>query len=247
MRVVLTRPRPQSEAFAQRLNDLGIQAIIFPTIEIRPPEDLTPLRQSIADLEAYDWLIFTSVNAVEAFFSLRPRIPTETRIVAIGPKTARALQERGFSPHSLPDEYTSEAIFPILQAAKARRVLLPTSDRAREALPQALRQAGIQVDVIVAYRTLPAHPDPQGLEEIRRGVDWLTFTSPSTVENFILLIESAGMDALHLPGEPRLACIGPVTAEAARQAGFRDIHMAEEYTVEGLIRLILSHSEKESL
>lgn len=247
MRIVLTRPRAQSEAFAARLRAQGLHPILFPTIEISPPADLTPLRESVERLERYDWLIFTSANAVEAFFALQPCFPEHLQIAVIGPKTAQALRERGGpEPQQIPEEYTSEALLPILQVSRNTRVLIPTSDRARPNLPQALRQAGAQVDVIVAYRTLPAQPDPLGLAELQRGVDWLTFTSPSTVENFILLLQATPLDALHLPGDPRLACIGPVTAEAARQAGFRQVHMAETYTVEGLIHLILSDREKES-
>lgn len=244
MRIVLTRPRAQSEAFASRLRALGQHPILFPTIEIRPPEDPTPLHQSVEHLADYDWLIFTSANAVEAFFALQPRFPEHLRIAVIGPKTAQALQARnGPEPQEVPEEYTSEALIPLLQVSQSTRVLIPTSDRARPNLPQALREARAQVDVITAYCTLPTWPDPLGLAELQRGVDWLTFTSPSTVENFILLLQSAHLDALNLPGDPRLACIGPVTAEAARQAGFRQVHMAETYTIEGLLRIILSEKE----
>lgn len=244
MRIVLTRPRAQSEDFASRLRALGQHPILFPTIEIRPPEDLTPLRQSVERLAGYDWLIFTSANAVEAFFALQPRFPEHLRIAVIGPKTAQALRARGGpKPQEVPEEYTSEALIPLLQVSQSTRVLIPTSDRARPHLSQALREAGAQVDVITAYCTQPARPDPLGLAELQRGVDWLTFTSPSTIENFILLLQSTPLDALNLPGDPRLACIGPVTAEAARQAGFRRVHMAETYTIEGLIRLILSEKE----
>jgi uroporphyrinogen III methyltransferase/synthase len=160
------------------------------------------------------------------------------RVAAIGPKTAHSLISRGVTPDFVPDEYIAEAILPGLGDLCGRWVLLPRAEIARKALPEAIVAAGGVAHEIAVYQTVPAEPDRDGLAALKSGVGAVTFTSPSTVENFIELVRRAGLDPLHLSGDPKIACIGPITQKAAEEAGFVDILVADEYTTEGLLALL---------
>jgi uroporphyrinogen-III synthase len=166
------------------------------------------------------------------------KVPPSVRLAAIGPKTAAALERRGAAPHFVPEEYVAEAILPGLGDLNGRRVLLLRADLARPALALAINAAGGTADEIAAYRTLPAQPDPEGLEALRQGVDVITFTSSSTVRNFSALARCAGLNPLALPCRPLFACIGPITAGTAWTEGFPVGLVAGEYTTSGLIRAL---------
>jgi len=262
--ILITRPRNQAVEFARLAREAGFEPVIFPTIDIRPAEDATALERAIARLECYDWVVFTSVNGVDAFFE-RFRSATDydkhtdeneknaansvfsmVKIAAIGSKTAQALIGRGITPDFVPERFVAEAVTPGLGDLRGRWVLLPVADIAHDTLPNAVARAGGVAHVITAYHTLPAAPDLDGLAALRRGVDWLTFTSPSTARNFIALMERAGLNPFHLPGDPRVACIGPVTAEAAREMGFHVDIVAEPHTIEGLLAAIASCEHRPS-
>ncbi|MEW5829865.1 MAG: uroporphyrinogen-III synthase [Chloroflexota bacterium] len=266
MKVLITRPRSQADSFAEALAAAGFEPVFFPVIEIRPLIKNAALDRAIEKLDRYDWVVFTSVNGVEAFFdaiarerSDRSNLPfdkgiasptlrsgqaplarndTFPKTAAIGPKTAQALEARGVTPDFVPGEYVAEAILPGLGDLRGRRVLLPRAEIARKALPEAITAAGGVAHEIAVYRTLPAIPDPAGLAALKSGVGAVTFTSPSTVANFVRVARRAGLDPLRLPGNPRIACIGPITREAAVEAGFTDVIAAEEYTTEGLVEVL---------
>jgi uroporphyrinogen-III synthase len=251
MKVLITRPRTQAASFASALAKAGFEPVFFPVIEIRPFEENVALDRAIAKLSCYDWIVFTSVNGVDAFFARLPsprlRHPSPlgigdggegVRVAAIGPKTAQSLEARGVTPDFVPDEYVAEAILPGLGDLRGRWVLLPRAEIARKALPEAILQAGGVVHEIAVYQTLPAEPDPNGLAALKSGVDAVTFTSPSTVENFVEIVRRVGLDPLNLPGNPKIACIGPITQKAAEEAGFVDVIVAEEYTSEGIVKLL---------
>jgi len=266
MKVLITRPRNQADSFAKALAKTGFEPIFFPVIEIRPFEENIALDRAIAKLSCYDWIVFTSVNGVDAFyarmetvtesprpdrqrrggqgrgennFSLSlPDSMARTKVAAIGPKTAKALEARGVTPDFVPDEYVAEAILPGLGDLRGRWVLLPRAEIARKALPEAILKAGGVAHEIAVYQTLPAEPDPAGLAALKSGVDAVTFTSPSTVENFVEIVCRAELDPLHLPGNPKIACIGPITQRAAEEAGFVGVVVAEEYTSEGIVKLL---------
>lgn len=245
-RVLVTRPQRQAGALAVELRQAGFEPVFFPVIEIRPMPVTDQIDAALHGLAGYDWVVFTSVNGVEAvwerFSALGiPSLPVGLRVAAIGPKTSQALQERGVTPDFVPEEYIAEAILPGLGQLNARRVLLPRAEIARKALPEAIRAAGGWADEIAVYQTLPVQPDPDGLAALRSGVQVITLTSPSTVENFIALAQAAALDPLHLPGSPLYACIGPITAAAARSALLPNLLEAEEYTVEGLVRALRIH------
>jgi len=242
-RILITRPRLQAEPFAAELQVAGFEPVFFPVIEIRPLEDHTALVRALSRLSCYDWIIFTSANGVNVVFDhLPPLLQRDDwdviKVAAIGPKTAQALVKHGVVPTFVPTEYVAEAILPGLGDLRGRWVLLPRAEIARSALPEAIAAAGGVAHEIAVYRTLPAEPTPAGLAALTTGVDVVTFTSPSTVENFVKIVRQQGLDPFNLPGAPKIVCIGPITESAALQAGFEAVFAAEQYTIEGLTEAI---------
>lgn len=242
-RILITRPRSQAEPFALALRQAGFEPHFFPVIEIHPWPDTWALDQALRNLPAYAWIVFTSVNGVEQVCQRMGQLgisalPNGLRIAAIGPKTAGALAQNGLPPAFVPAEYVAEAILPGLGDLHERWVLLPRAEIARPALPRAILEAGGTAHEIAVYRTLPAEPDPAGLAALRQGVEVITLTSPSTVENFFALARQHDLDPLALPGNPTYVSIGPITAAAARQLGLQRLAVAEEYTSEGLLQAI---------
>lgn len=240
-RILVTRPRVQADDLMDRLASLGAQPVVFPTVEIVPLADPSRLDRAVAELASYDWLIFTSVNGVSAFWERLASSGQDAnalqaaQVAAIGPATARALQARGVTPDFVPQEYVAERIPDGLGEVDGRRILLPRADLAREALADVLRQRGAHVDEIVAYHTRPATPSSEEWAELRRGVDAATFTSASTVRNFVRLL---GDETAAVLNGAHVVCIGPITAEAAREAGLRVEAVAEAYTTEGLVEAL---------
>ena len=239
-RVLITRPRPQADEFADKLRSAGFEPIYFPVIEIKPVEDNLALERALSKLNCYEWIVFTSVNAVEILFDQFPSLTWNEgiRVAAIGPKTAEALKARGVSPDFVPQEYVAEAILPGLGDLVGKWVLLPRAEIARQALPESIFNAGGVPHQIAVYKTLPAQPDAEGLAALRSGVDVITLTSPSTLENFLAIARANGLDPLHLPNHPLFACIGPITEGAAKEAGLPNLVVADEYTTDGLIAVL---------
>lgn len=240
-RILVTRPRAQAAGLCERLAALGADPILFPTIEIGPAADDGPLDSALRQLAHYHWLIVTSVNGVQAVWRRLAALgragqplPGQLRVAAIGPATAAALEQHGVRPALIPDEYVAEAILAQIGEVAGLQILLPRADLARELLAEALARRGAVVHEITAYRTVPAAPDPAGLAALRRGVDAVTFTSSSTVRNFVAL---AGRDL----GAARVACIGPVTAETARELGLPVHVIAREYTTAGLAAALVDY------
>jgi uroporphyrinogen-III synthase len=247
-RLLITRPRGQAETFARAVVAAGAVPVLFPVIEIGRVEDPAELEAALQALASYAWLVLTSANGVEAAWERLAAlglagVPASVRVAAIGPKTAAALQAHGVAPAFVPAEYIAEAILPGLGDLRGRRVLLLRADLARPALAEAIRQAGGLAHEIAAYRTLPARPDPAGLEALRQGVEVITFTSASTVTNFLALARQGGLDPLQLPGSPLIACIGPITAQTARQAGLSVDAVAGTYTTEGLLEALIRYPQ----
>lgn len=239
LRVLVTRAREQSAALVEWLRALGADPVELPVISIEPAP-LGPLDDALARLGAYDWVVFTSVNGVRAFFdrlaaTRSAAAPVSARIGAIGPATAAAVRERGYAVAFTPPRFVAEAAVEGLVelGVSGRRILLPRADIARDVLPEGLRAAGAEVDVVVAYRTRPAAAgDDRVLAALRGGeVDVLTFASPSTVRNLALLLGAWRPSAA-------VACIGPITAQAARDAGFAVDIEADEYSIPGLVEAL---------
>lgn len=241
-RILVTRPRAQADSFVEGLRAAGFEPIYFPVIEIRSIEDNPKLDQALKNINKYDWVVFTSVNAVNVVFDkFSPLLLGEglgVSFAAIGPKTAETLKERGVTPDFVPEEYVAEAILPGLGDLRGKWVLLPRAEIARQALPEAIVKAGGTAHEITVYKTLPTQPDAEGLAALKAGVDWITFTSPSTVQNFVAIAKQNGLNPLKLPNNPLFACIGPITELAAREEGLVNLVVAKEYTSDGLIQTI---------
>ena len=243
MKILITRPRAQADPFAANLREAGLEAHFFPVIEIHPFLENKALEKALSNLARYDWAVFTSVNGVEAVWKQMNRmhlkgLPASVKTAAIGPKTAQALRAHGVEPVFVPREYVAEAILPGLGELAGRWVLLLRAEIARKALPEAISKAGGVAHEIAVYQTLPASVDPHGLAALKLGVDVVTLTSPSTVQNFVQLASQNGLDPFHLPGKPVFACIGPITRRAALAEGLAPLVVADEYTTEGLTRAI---------
>jgi uroporphyrinogen III methyltransferase/synthase len=231
-RIVVTRAREQASALVTRLHDLGAETVELPAIEVRDPADGgVALREAAADVASYDWVVFTSANAVDRFLPLLrdARAFGSARIAAIGPGTAERLAAGNVVADLVPDRYVAEGLLEQFPAGPGR-VLLPRAAVARDVLPDGLRASGWAVDVVEAYRTEQAAPDPSVLAAAA-AADAVTFTSSSTVTNYLAVASG--------PVPPVVACIGPVTAETARAAGLDVTVEADVHTVDGLVDALL--------
>jgi len=248
-RVLVTRSREQASALSEAIEALGGEPLEFPTIRVAPPDDFSPMDRAIDEIETFDWIIFTSVNGVQSFFSrLRGhqkdiRRLHAARLCAIGPKTMKMLESYGLLVDYVPGEYRAEQIVEGLKdrMQAGERVLLPRADIARQVLPEALRQMGARVTEVPAYKTVMAEVDAAPVRSmlLNSEIQVITFTSSSTVQNFVKRLASPDMDAL-LRGVA-VACIGPVTADTARSLGVKVDIIAREYTIDGLVQAILDH------
>jgi uroporphyrinogen III methyltransferase / synthase len=242
-RIVVTRAADQAEALLQRLAALGAEVLELPTIEIWPAPDYGPLDQAIRGLDEYDWLIFTSANGVR-FFEQRLARAGRTLasirqpICAIGPATRKALERRGAAVRLVPEEYVAESLVASFDELRLEgaRILLPRAAVARDVVPEALRRRGASVDVIEAYRTRPPADLAERADVVFGGArkpDWITFTSSSTVANFLAAVGPEKLAGV------RVASIGPVTSATARAGGLPVDAEAREYTIGGLVEAIV--------
>jgi uroporphyrinogen-III synthase len=247
MKVLITRSCAQADDFAEKLRSAGFEPIFFPVIEIQSIENNVALERALEKLNSYEWVVFTSVNAVDIVFDEYSvfflKENADVKFAAIGPKTAEALRKYSIEPDFVPEEYVAEAILPGLGDLQDKWVLLPRAEIARQALPEAIANAGGIAHETIVYQTLPAQVDEDGLSALKSGVDIITFTSASTVENFFAIAKQNGLDPLNLPNNPLFACIGPITEQAAKEEGLVKLVVAKEYTTEGLIEAI-THTEK---
>jgi uroporphyrinogen III methyltransferase / synthase len=255
-RIVVTRPREQSADLVDMLEGLGAMVIEAPTIRIVPPEDFGPLDAACAQAGSFQWIVFTSGNGVDYFMQRLQagdgdvRDLKGTRLCAIGPGTADRLSRFGIKVDLMPAEYRAEAVLEALRATgdlRGQRILLPRADIAREMLADELRRSGADVVEVAAYRTVSVDNQRQGEPDLYRmlldkRVDAITFTSASTVRSFVRML---GADqAADLLRSTTVACIGPVTAEAATQHGITTSVMPAEYTMPGLVDALVRHFER---
>jgi uroporphyrinogen III methyltransferase/synthase len=248
---VVTRAREQASEFLQALALLGAECIEFPTIEVIPPDDWGPLDRAIETLENYQWLLFTSVNGVKYFLKRLEALGKDIRdlkglkIGAIGPKTAEIWHDLGIKPDVMPDEYRAEALVELFKEyeIKGTRILLPRAARARELLPEELRKMGAEVDVIPAYHTVKPDHDRDRVKEMLEngGIDMVTFTSSSTVSNFVEMFKDDMRTLKEWIKGVALACIGPVTAKTAQDNGLSVDLVPPEYTIESLTGSIIRY------
>jgi uroporphyrinogen III methyltransferase/synthase len=242
-RIIVTRAESSAAKLTAQLEELAAQVDEFPVIKFAPPPDCSELDGAIANLASFDWIVFTSANGVEWFVKRLLDMGRDiralgcARLAAIGPKTARALEALKLRVDYVPSEYVAEAViaeFPEDPAGK--KILIPRALEAREELPLGLRDRGADVTVVAAYETVVDESSETPLRKrlAEEPVDVITFTSASTVHNFFRL---AGEPVL--PESVTAACIGPITAEAARAHGLKNVVMAAEYTIEGLVEALL--------
>lgn len=249
-KIVVTRPRAQAKALAERLATLGATPILFPTIRIVPVADTKRLDEAILSLARYDWVVFTSVNGVSIFWERMAALTKDsdlfdgTHLAAIGPATGEALSEKGVKPDFIPEEFVAEQIAEGLGDVAGRTILLPRAEQARATLADMLRADGAEVDEIATYRTLPAVPEIKGVSPLE-GADAITFTSSSTVRNFATLVGGPD-EARRIAAACSIVCIGPITAGTVREMGMRADVVAETYTMDGLVQALVDFYQRKS-
>lgn len=248
-RIVVTRARAQASELTERLADLGADCLECPTIEVGPPDSFAPLDGAVAALKGYQWIVFTSVNGVDAFFQrlalrgLDARSMGHLRTACIGPATADRLRSYGVGTDILPQTYQAESVVAAFahEPIQGRRILLPRAKEARTILPEQLRTMGAEVDEVAAYQTRATRDDADRLlAALRAGtIHMVTFTSSSTVKNFKALLPPEELAAL-MHGVI-IACIGDITAETAAKMGFKADLVAEVFTIQGLCDAIVKY------
>jgi uroporphyrinogen III methyltransferase/synthase len=244
VRILITRPKEQNLLLSAKLHNLGATTIELPTIKILPPITTDRLDKSILRILEYDWVIFTSVHGVRLFSQRLKALGDlsdklkKVKVAAIGPATAAALAELGKEPNYVPTQYLSEKIADGLGDVKGKRILLPRADIASKKLPELLRRRGAKVEEVVAYRTVvPADLSVDRLKSVlNQGIDVVTFTSPSTVRNLAQIVGANELEVL-LKGV-KVACIGPVTAEATKKLGIHTDIVARSHTIDDLVEAI---------
>lgn len=252
-RIVVTRSREQAAELVEMLEELGAEPIQAPAIRVAPPEDPAELDRAAAEIASFDWVVFTSANGVDHFMRRVLEGPGDVRdlkgvrICTVGPSTAGRLHRYGIKVDVTPAEYRAEAIVEALQAQGAiagQRFLLPRADIARDLLADELRRAGGEVVEVTAYRTIQDAGSRNGDPDIYRmlldrQIDAVTFTSASTVRNFVRMLgEEPAADLLQ---STVVASIGPVTAEAAQQLGIQSTVVPEQYTIPALVEALVEH------
>src|SRR5438445_1284115 len=241
-RIVVTRTRKQASGLSSQLRALGADVIQLPTIRIEPPSDFRELAELVQGAHSYDWIVLTSPNGVEAFFEIFFKLYDDAReiggvkIAAIGPATAQRLRDFHLHVDMQPEEFVAEAIlreFEKLGGIENLKVLIARAERARDLLPKGLAGMGAIVDEAFAYRTVPETSDVTGARRrfVEEGADLITFTSSSTVENFLDL-------KLPWPAGMKVASIGPVTSATARERGLNVDAEAKQHDIPGLVSAI---------
>jgi uroporphyrinogen-III synthase len=253
VRVLVGRARHQASSLSGELRKLGAHVLEIPFIEIRKPRSYEPLDAALKNLQSHDWLILTSVNGVEAMWGrmgklrLTKRSLEHLKIAAIGPATRKAIEKRGSRVDVMPDEYVAESVVKSLRReVRRKRVLLVRAKVARDVIPRELRKAGARVDVVEAYETVVPKSSRAHLKRALRSErgrpDIVTFTSSSTVKNFVALLGARRNGSKGRPRylrEIQLASIGPVTSATLRELKLGVDLEAKEYTIPGLIGAIV--------
>src|SRR5215510_326036 len=241
-RIVITRTRKQASVLSNKLRALGAHVIELPTIRIEPPSNLREFAELVQDAHIYDWIVFTSANGVEAFFDIFFKLYDDAReiggvrIAAIGPATAQRVKDFHLHVDLQPEQFIAEAFvreFKKQGSIENERILVVRAEKARDVLPKELSAAGAIVDEAFAYRTVPETRDISGAQRqlAQGGADLITFTSSSTVENFLAL-------GLPWPKGMRVASIGPITSKTVRDHGLEVNIEARRHDIDGLVQAI---------
>lgn len=244
--IVITRPEAQAEELSELLRRNGARVIPFPVIRVAAPESWEELDRAIDRLEDYRWIVFTSANGVAFFFRRLGERERDIRdlkgirIATIGPATASAVEALGIRVDLVPESFVSEGVVKAFAGIDLRgsRVLLPRAQEARDVIPEGLAKMGAACDIATTYRTVRSDRTAAELTPLfdEGKVDAITFTSPSTVANFLRIMGPG----FRLPARVRIACIGPVTEAAARKAGLPVDILQERYTIPGLVEALVA-------
>ncbi len=253
-RVVITRSRDQASVFAEMLIDRGATTIEFPTIDVVPPASWAELDSAIQTIESYQWIIFTSANAVKYFMDRLRGLGKDLRILkgvnicTVGPKTAELLMQYGLKADLIPAEFKAEGVVAALLGGlnvKGLKILVPRAKAAREIIPDKLREQGASVTVATAYENVRPTADVDRIKKLfaENKISALTFTSSSTVHNFVEILGQKEYKTF-LQGVT-VACIGPVTAKTAKEYGMKIDVMPKEYTIPALVDAMVEFFKKE--
>lgn len=261
-RILVTRAEHQAGRLSRELAKHGAEPVEIPTIRILPAADFAPLDAALRQLSSYGWMLVTSANTVNVLLARmeelgmvvpgmveggsqtwRAMFGPMPKIAAVGPATAKAVRRMGWDVDLLPEKYVAESLLEALgDRLRGERVLLARSALARDVIPDALRELGIQVDVVDAYRTEIPRESLIRVSEVfaesAAPLDAATFTSASTVENFVALLREAGQTAPP-PNLPAIS-IGPVTSASLRAAGWEPVAEATEHHIDGLVKAVLA-------
>ena len=254
--VLVTRPQAQAPALSNLLAEQGAEPIECPTLEICPPDSWGSVDEAIQELSSYDWVIFTSVNGVQAFMQRLwfhekdARSLTNAKVCCIGPRTEEEANRWGLRADLVPKEFQAEGILEALSTLgiEGQRILIPRAKVAREILPKQLKAMGADVRVVHGYQAIPpgTHREPISDRFRNQDIQYLTFTSSSTVKNFCQLF--ADRQEMHeLTQYATVACIGPITAKTVKDEGLSVDIVAEENTVPALVNAIVAHANQRRL
>ena len=243
-KVLITRASDQAGEFAALLEEYGLLPLTFPTIDFSPPEDVEEVVKTLENISSYDWLLLTSANAVRFFIQSlekagKPsKLLENIKICAVGPKTAETAEKFGLTIDLVPEDYRAEGVLHAFAdvGMEGKRILFPRAEEGREILPDGLEGMGASVKLVPVYRTVK----PEGREEklkaiLESGVDFITFTSGSTVKNFLTML---GKNNLHLLDGVKIACISEVTAQAAEKLGIQTDILPTQNTTRSLAEAI---------
>ncbi len=248
-KILVTRAREQASEFSDLLAQNGAEPVEFPTIEVVPARSYRAFDRAIEKISEYHWVVFTSVNGV-LFFLQRLnkagkdiRALKDVKICAIGPRTAEEILRLGVKVELVPEEYQAEGILDKMDGRdlKGKKILLPRAEVAREILPDELRRSGARVDVVTAYRTVEPTKNVKPIKKLLQAneISVITFTSSSTVRNFAKMFVREQLAGL-LSGV-KVACIGPITAETAKQLGIKTDILPKDSTIPAFVEAICQH------
>ena len=247
-RVLVTRTADQAAAFSQKLRAAGFDPVEFPAIQLQPlPWE--PLDAALAELNSFDWLIFTSVNAADFFLHRTDEravsLACPPRVAAVGSATAARLAARGIAIDFMPDAFVGTELVLGLGDLTGQKVLLPRAKIGRPEIADLLQAQGAELVEVPLYDTVTAVPSPAALAELDKGVAAITFTSPSSVRNFFKIVTAHAARLTRpvaaLLDQALIVCIGPVTASAAAEVGLPNALFPAEYTIEGMVALLKEH------
>jgi uroporphyrinogen III methyltransferase/synthase len=250
--ILVTRAREQASVFAAMLIDRGATVIEFSTIDVVPPPTWAELDETLLAVKKFHWIIFTSSNAVNFFMNRivslgqNQTLLEGIRICAVGPKTAESLQSRGIKADLVPVEFKAEGVAEAFRALEVRgkKILIPRAKEAREIIPERLKDLGAQVTVVTVYENVKPTADVARIKSLfeQKKIDIITFTSSSTVRNFVEILGQKEYKSL-VKGV-LVACIGPITANTAEECGMKADIMPKEYTIPALVEAMETYFKK---